>query len=520
MVECEQAVEAALQGDNGVGREDHQVARENGEGGRAEPVKDIEDLAGIIRLTGKKLFPWFNEELGKTVDPRRDHPSKIYPLTYLIWMVMLMFVTQSGSRRQYDFDKDTEAFLLNLLVLSGAAGAGITTMAKAETADDLLQKIDPAVFHSLRRMMVYALIRCKRLNPCKYDNCWRLVADGTGLYTYKKRHCPYCLTKKNSKTGEITYYHNVLEFKLVSPDGFAISLDSEFIINKESEACLDGDDAVADGAEANRDDEVFKDKAEKVKQDCETKAFHRAAKRIKEEWPHMRFLLLGDAIFANAKIMALCRRYSWHYCLSLKDNLPKFKAEAEASLAKAKPTLHVPESGVTQKLRCVEDLSHRGILNHVLSCEETVTVKDGTTGTTRFLWVTDLRPTHEGLAKLANKAGRQRWKIENQGFNTQKNNGYNIEHGYGVKGHAWENYYLIAQIVHIIAQMATRTDAIHKLPSRRMAKRAGSPRPLLELFGSMKNFVKRLAEAFRYCPPTWRDIVELGDFQLRHLYST
>ena len=124
------------------------------------------------------------------------------------------------------------------------------------------------------------------------------------------------------------------------------------------------------------------------------------------------------------------------------------------------------------------------------------------------------------MARLANKAGRQRWKIENQGFNTQKNNGYNIEHGYGVKGHAWENYYLIAQIAHVIAQMAAWTDAIHKLPSRRIAKRPGSPQPLLELFGSMKNFVKRLAEAFRYCPPTWRDIVELGYFQLRRLYAT
>jgi len=70
----------------------------------------------------------------------------------------------------------------------------------------------------------------------------------------------------------------------------------------------------SNGAEGAQDDEVVKDKGEKAKQDCELKAFLRGAERIREEWPRMPFLLLGDGLFSNGKFMALCRRYR-SFCL-------------------------------------------------------------------------------------------------------------------------------------------------------------------------------------------------------------
>ena len=404
---------------------------------------------------------------------------------------MLMFVTQPGSRRQYDFDKDTGAFLQNLLLLA-EIDEEMPRQAISETADDLLQKIHPEFFRQLRTEMVRSLIRSKQIGSCKYGRYWRLVADGTGLYTFKHRHCEHCQTKKSSSTGEVTYFHNVLEFKLVSPEGLAISLDSEFIVN------IDGE----------------------TKQDSELKAFYRAAPRIKRQWPCMEFLLLGDGIYANANVMELCHALKWKYCLSLKDNLPTLKAEAEKRLQKAKVLMHAAEDGVEQELRYVENLRHAGHLNHVLQCKETKKDRHGECRTTNFLWITDLHPSWEGPENLANSAARQRWKIENQGFNSQKNGGFNIEHGYGVTGHAWQNYYLIAQIVHIIIQMATRTDAIHKLPRWSASKKRGRPLPLLEIFGSMRNFIKRLAESFRFFKPSWRNISELDNFQLRFLDST
>ena len=46
------------------------------------------------------------------------------------------------------------------------------------------------------------------------------------------------------------------------------------------------------------------------------------------------------------------------------------------------------------------------------------------------MWVTDLDPTTENMKDLV-LAGRSRWKIENETFNTLKNQGYEFEHNFG-----------------------------------------------------------------------------------------
>ena len=85
-----------------------------------------------------------------------------------------------------------------------------------------------------------------------------VVVDGTGQLRFKERHCPHCLEQKHG--DKTIYFHNVLEAKLVTPDGFAISLDSEFIENTDPKA---------------------------TKQDCELKAFVRMAERLKKGYPQL-----------------------------------------------------------------------------------------------------------------------------------------------------------------------------------------------------------------------------------------
>ena len=50
---------------------------------------------------------------------------------------------------------------------------------------------------------------------------------------------------------------------------------------------------------------------------------------------------------------------------------------------------------------------------------------------TKFCWVTDLTITQENAFEIM-RAGRARWKIENETFNTLKNQGYNLGHNYGL----------------------------------------------------------------------------------------
>ncbi len=62
-----------------------------------------------------------------------------------------------------------------------------------------------------------------------FEQYYVIAIDGTAVLNYHQRHCPYCLTRRHN--GKTTYYHNVLEAKLVTANGFAFSLMSEFIEN-------------------------------------------------------------------------------------------------------------------------------------------------------------------------------------------------------------------------------------------------------------------------------------------------
>ena len=58
--------------------------------------------------------------------------------------------------------------------------------------------------------------------------------------------------------------------------------------------------------------------------------------------------------------------------------------------------------------------------------------------------------------------GRCRWKIENQGFNIQKNAGYGLEHIFSHNTNAQKNFYLLLQIAHIINQLVEHGSLLAK----------------------------------------------------------
>ncbi len=87
-------------------------------------------------------------------------------------------------------------------------------------------------------------------------------------------------------------------------------------------------------------------------------------------------------------------------------------------------------------------------------------------------WVTDMHITEQNVAELV-KGGRCRWKIENETFNTLKNQGYHIEHNYGHgKYHLSMNFFLLNLPAFFMHQIFELTDDLYqqcrvKLGSRR-----------------------------------------------------
>src|SRR6266705_4567894 len=97
----------------------------------------------------------------------------------------------------------------------------------------------------------------------------------------------------------------------------------------------------------------------------------------------------------------------------------------------------------------------------------------------RFVWLTRLPVSAQNVEAIAWKGGRYRWKIENEGFNRQKNSGLNLEHVYSTDPEKWQAYYHLLQIAFILVQLLERGSLL-----RRLADEWGQN--VGQLFGSLK----------------------------------
>jgi len=83
----------------------------------------------------------------------------------------------------------------------------------------ILDKVDPADIEPSFTDIFRNLQRGKVLEPMVFMNgCYLISIDGTGYFSSNKIHCDSCCTKINSKTGEITYQHQILGVSVVHPD--------------------------------------------------------------------------------------------------------------------------------------------------------------------------------------------------------------------------------------------------------------------------------------------------------------
>ena len=109
---------------------------------------------------------------------------------------------------------------------------------------------------------------------------------------------------------------------------------------------------------------------------------------------------------------------------------------------------------------------------------------------TEWSWVTSLNVSRETVIEVATQGGRQRWRVENEGFNTQKNSGLNLEHAYSHT--CWAAYYFLLQIAHLLLQLVEKGSLLRQLAQ------AQGQRTAVGLFGSLKNMAQRLLESLRY----------------------
>jgi hypothetical protein len=113
------------------------------------------------------------------------------------------------------------------------------------------------------------------------------------------------------------------------------------------------------------------------------------------------------------------------------------------------------------------------------------------------VWLTRLPVSATNVEAIAQKRGRGRWKIENEGFNRQKNSGLNLRHVYRIDPEKWKAYCHLLQIAFVVVPLLERGSLL-----RRLAQQQGKL-AAVALFGSLKNSARRLLESLRQrCWPT------------------
>ena len=315
-------------------------------------------------------------------------------------------------------------------------------MPHMDTVDELLRELDESELERLKAVLIRTLIEKKVLNRFRLGRSYVISIDATHVSSYEDNYCGECVYRTVGKKGKKVWFHYVLEAKLVTSSGLCFSIASEWIANPGTEY---------------------------DKQDCELKAFVRLAKKLKSYFPRLPICIVGDGLYPNSTVFNICKKNSWDFILTFQDgNLPSVWEEI-ALLGKS-PNREWIHKYYTKKCETVETYCWlnaieygKGTVNWIESTIEKTDRKTAEATQNRFVHLSSIEITPE-QAKAISEAGRMRWKIENEGFNTQKNLGYELGHKYSETSfNALKNYYQCMQIAHIINQLTQKADTVQKM---------------------------------------------------------
>ena len=242
----------------------------------------------------------------------------------------------------------------------------------------------------------------------------RLVAlDGTWYFCSEKIGCGNCTTRMRSD-GTLEHYHSAVTPALVSPDvrGLAVPLRPEFIVPQ-------------DGSE---------------KQDCEINAAKRFLEKNGERYNRRGkggAVLLGDDLYSRAPFIRQAMLHGFHFIFTCLEeshgHLYKWLAPLDAAAGLAKlARRRTPSPGRREKweLRYANGVPLNGEEGAPKVNWISARVTNERGKVYACAWVTDIEITEANALDVA-RAGRSRWKIENEHNNTLKRRGYHLEHNFG-----------------------------------------------------------------------------------------
>ena len=404
------------------------------------------------QITFDALMESVSKKFATISDHRRANAK--YPLSDFLCSAFAMFSLKSPSL--LDFDERTKVESKNLKSIYHIGAIPSDTQMRAA-----LDPVDPqpvrAIFASLFDIL-------QRAGVVKEYHFWQdhvLVAvDGVEHFSSQQIHCAHCLTRqlRDGKTG---YHHAGLAAVLVHPAHAEVfPLDFEPILKQ-------------DGA---------------VKNDCERNAAKRLLAALRTQYPDLKIILIEDALYANAPHIRQINEANGRFILNVK---PDSHASLFKQFAGRRATGQVQE----WSFKDAQGRQHAFAWTKGLClCESAIDV------TVNFLWYTQTEPSGEvttwtwitnlpltkRTVEPVMRAGRSRWKIENETFNTLKNQGYHFEHNYG---HGEKN---LATVLALLMLLAFTVDQMNQHCWKLFQQVSGGLRTTAKLWDSLRS-------VFRIC---------------------
>jgi hypothetical protein len=378
-------------------------------------------------LNADSLYARIREDFAKVKDHRASN-AKI-SLPDVLMSGFALFSVKDPSLLAFDERRQEDPDSLHTVF-------GIGCIPCDSQMRDVLDPVSPKTLRRPFTSIFAQLQRGKVLEKMTWlDGHHLLALDGTGIFSSEKVNSDYCLRKKK-RNGNIEYYQQMLAGAFVHPERSEVIPTCPEMIVKQ------------DGS---------------TKNDCERNAAKRYLANLRREHPHLKIILTEDALSSNAPHIQELQRHDLRYILGAKpkDHEYLFELVDKAVDSGQITEFQLPDPqqpGVHHCFRFLNDVPLNKCSQdslHINFLEYWQTDSDGNVKR-RFSWVTDLEITEKNAYDLM-RAGRARWRIENETFNTLKNQGYNLEHNYGLgKKH------LSAVFVHLM-MLAFLVDQVQQL---------------------------------------------------------
>ncbi len=388
---------------------------------------------GPSQLRFRALLELVGQSVDQIADPR--NPAMVqYSLRDCYLSAFAMFFLQDPSLLEFQRRFQDQVQRNNLATVFGVQQIPSDSRLREILDGNSWGPLGSAFRECSRRMQ-----RSKVLELYHYlGGQYLMTLDGSEYFRSEKVHCSRCLRSQH-KNGRVEHYHQILQPAFVRPGlQQVLPLAPEFIRREDGQS----------------------------KQDCETNAGKRAIKRIRQEYPQLSIIAVADSLYSTMPFVNDLQKLSFSYLLVAKPEDHKSLYQDIEGLRRGGRLDRLEILGPQAQRYLYEWVNEVALVADPKSpvvnfVQLTITDAKGKQ-TLRCAWVTDIQLSRENVAEVV-RGARARWKIENEGFNTLKNQGYHLEHNFGHgEQHLSETLFLLNLLAFLFHQIFQLVDELYQ----------------------------------------------------------